>query len=89
MSSKLEDIVAVGMDGGVDLKLNSSETLDLLDVLNFTYDTICFLIKEEKAKGSKQVSAKLDKYLTAADSLLAKVHDALEMNGVPPLNERH
>jgi len=87
--TKLDEMFKSGFDGGIDLKLTSRDTMDLLDVLNFTYDTLLFFIREEKAKGSKVATVKLEQYFVAAESLLVKVHSSIDMVGVPNMEERH
>lgn len=88
-STKLDEVFDIAGQGGVELKLTAQETSDMLDVLNFTYDTLLFLIKEEQLKGSKAAAAKLDRYFLAAESLLIKIHNTLNMVGVPPKSECH
>ena len=73
----------------VDLKFDDNDVLDLLEVLNFAYDTANIVLQEEQVKGSPGGAAKIKRYSQLSADLMLKVYATVDMLGAPSKDQRH
>lgn len=73
----------------VTLKYTDDEILDLLESLNFLFETVSFLMKDEAIKGTPNGVAKLSRIVKMTEGQMVKLYKAIDLMGVPEEHERN
>lgn len=74
----------------VSVELSDDDVMNLLELLNFAFETSKFIIDDAGRTGEKILGHdKIKRYMFTADDLMVKVYNSVDLQGAPPKSERH